>query len=81
MSNPKVTVTTKEIVDDLTYVELIQIIKDYDLLEQNCSIGSCLLRQKVNEMCNDKDVVYFHLLAVGLVHQAQRRLLSDNKII
>lgn len=65
----------------MSYEELVQLVKDYDEFEEKCYIGDCLLCQKVNEMCNDKDNVYFHLLAVGLVNQAQRELLSRNKII
>jgi hypothetical protein len=74
-------ITVKKIVGGMSDEELVQLVKDYDKFEEKCCIGDCLLRQKVNEMCNDKDIVYFHLLATGLTLHAQRELLSRNKII
>ena len=66
--------TAKEIYDLLSKSELIQIVKDYDLFEEQGFIGDCLLRTSVTEL--HPTGTSFHLIAVGLVMHAQRKLLK-----
>ena len=73
--------TVKEIVCVLSNNELIQLIHDYDLLELYGYIGQCLLRTKVEEICDNDQLLYFRLRATGIVLKAQRELLSRHEIV
>lgn len=69
--------TVVEIVKSMTNNELIQIVKDWDSYEANCSIGDSILRQKVTIL----GAAAFHIIASDLTRSCMRELLTRMEIL